>query len=48
MPHQYLWSLALALVPAALILRALGFFDAKPEQVPIEIDRSDEEDTDPR
>jgi hypothetical protein len=40
MPHQYLWSLALALIPAGLLLRATAVRAARPAPVPLTIDRS--------
>ena len=48
---KFLWSLALTLVPIALTLRSLGFFEAAdplPEPVPVEIDRPADRGAEPR
>jgi hypothetical protein len=42
MLHQYLWSLALALLPAGLLMRALALHAAQSRPVPVTVDRSSE------
>jgi hypothetical protein len=48
MLHQLLWSLAVALIPAGLMLRALGLASRERQPVPIEIERSSADGTEPR
>jgi hypothetical protein len=42
MLHQYLWSLALAFIPAGLLMRALALREAQTRPVPVTVDRSSE------
>jgi hypothetical protein len=48
MLHQYLWTLALALIPAGILLRLFSSREQAPRPVPIESRRSSTDDTYPR
>jgi hypothetical protein len=45
MLHQYLWTIAVALIPAGIMLRLLGSREQGPRPVPIESRRSPADET---
>jgi hypothetical protein len=48
MLHQYLWTIAVTLIPAGILVRLFGSREQGPRPVPIESRRSPADETYPR